>query len=320
MANNPVLNSTRFLIENPEHVRINEERLADLTNELRGEKFFVLPWDFPEYIGKARDDEVIDYYMVCNSLNFAFNDFEGRGKWKAEINGQEFPGSQGMWASLRNAFEEGKDILNGEYLANISEDEVRGIFQGNFEIPMFDERLEVLREVGEVLSAKYGGHFYNLVEASGNKLFNNGDGLVERLVRDFPPFDDSCEYGGKKVVLNKRAQLAPAMLYGRFQGADVCQFEDMEELTVFADYVLPTGYHNEGVFEYSDFLTECLEEQIPVEAGSRPELEFRAQTVHVSDRISKELGVPSFSFDTKMWGRTRKIPDLKYFLVKTINY
>ena len=318
---NEVLDSIKFLTENPKHVKVNQEALANLIESFRGEFFFLLPWDFPEYIGDAPTDDVIDYFMIGNSINFAFQDFQGRGRFITadKNNGKAFVGSGGMWFALKRAYEEGVPILDGLYLANVDKEELQEIFQGNFEIPMIDERLKIFKEIGSVLNQKYKGYFHNLVKQS-DLLFDNGNGLVERLVRDFPSFDDSWKWKKQKAVFNKRAQLAFAMLYGRFQKTDVCRFKDIDKLTVFADYVVPTGYRNLKVFEYSDFLAKKIDERRVIGAGTLAELEMRAQTISVSNQISEAIEIPNYIFDTKMWGETRKVEGLKYPLVETIAY
>ena len=59
-----------------------------------------------------------------------------------------------------------------------------------------------------VLTKKYDGQFSNFLKLS-SKAFNNGKGLVERLVVDFPSFKDLRIYEptNTEVKFYKRAQL-----------------------------------------------------------------------------------------------------------------
>ena len=58
---------------------------------------------------------------------------------------------------------------------------------------MLDEKLEVLREVGEVLAKRYDGYFHNFLATCSPRLFDGGRGLVDRLIVEFPRFDDHLE-------------------------------------------------------------------------------------------------------------------------------
>ena len=39
------------------------------------------------------------------------------------------------------------------------------IFAGNIEMPMLDEKLQVLHQIGSVLADKYDGRFHNFIKS-----------------------------------------------------------------------------------------------------------------------------------------------------------
>lgn len=337
MSKNKVLESTRFLVENPKHVHIDTDKLDETADRFAKEKLKIPDWKTPVHLEQS-DETFIDFILLANSINFAFTDFKTKQKFSTEYNGNEWRGAFGMHACLKKALEgDFPFLLKGEYLASISEQDFREIFKGNFEIPLLKERLDIFHEVGRVLDNKYEGYFHNLVEESNHMLFNNGRGLVDRLIKDFPSFDDSVVYNGKKAKFYKRAQLAPGVLYGRFRNQGAFQVKDIDELTVFADYVLPKGLRDLGVLVYEKELAEKVDSQEIIPRHSREELEIRASTVHASDMLINKInelkgkesvsdgvvvsdgGVNALHLDYKLWSESRKQPGYHH-LTPTIDY
>jgi hypothetical protein len=323
---NQVLESTRFLVENPQYVFIDRKKLEETAKRFAGQELIIPSWNLPVFM-EGKSEEVIDFFFLGNTINFAYMDFDTKEKFETEYQGTKWKGATGMWACLKRAIEdEFPELLEGDFLRDISKGEMERIFEGNIKIPMFEERLAIFREVGQVLYKEYDGRFYNLVEASNHRLFNDGKGLVEKLTSEFPSFDDSVFYNGKLVRFDKRAQLAPGMVYGRFQGQGEFAMEDIDELTVFADYILPKGLRDLGVIKYENSLAERIDNQVLIPQGSREELELRASTIHackmLADRINEIIGPGSanaLSIDNKLWNETRKMPG-HHHLTYTTDY
>ncbi len=325
MTTNPVLESTKILIENPEYVFINNQKIEQLAKKWSKLNLKRTSWNNPVF-PKENSKETIDFFFLINTINFAFTDFKTKNKFITTYKEKEWRGAYGMIASVKRAIEEGIPILNSQYLENITLNNMKHIFRGNIEIPMIQERTEIFREVGTVLSKNYQGHFYNLVENSNNKLFNNGSGIVESLINNFSSFDDSINYKGKMVRFDKRAQLAVAMTYGKFDNQEPFHVKDIDKITVFADYVLPKGLRNLGILNYSKELSKKVDTRQLIEEGSLEELEIRASTIHAAQRLQDEINkyrltkpINATHIDYKLWSETRGTKGFSH-LTKTINY
>lgn len=313
MGENPVLQSTNRLAEAAHYIQIHYKKLAETAQMFTQEELKIPTWEEPAYL-EGKDERIIDFFLLGNSMNFAFTDFTTFEKFKTTYKGQEWRGSMGMWACLTRAIEKGWPVLDAHYLKQVSYNDVsRIIFEGNTPIPLLEERTRIFREVGRVLLEKYDGHFHNLVAKSKNRLFNRGEGIVERLTNDFLSFDDSVMYRGKQVHFNKRAQLAPAMLYGRFQNQSPFRVDDIGELTVFADYVLPQSLRHLGIFEYAPSLAQKVDQQKLIPANSQEELELRACTIHAADFLVKRVNqlkpdkkVNALHIDYQLWANRGK--------------
>ena len=177
--------------------------------------------------------------------------------------------------------------------------------------------------MGRVLQDKYDGSFSNMVKASGGKAFDEGNGMVERLTRDFPSFRDEAD----GAVFNKRAQLAVGMLTSRLAGTGEFDTPDVDQLTVFADYQLPRGLRAMGVLNYGDELAERVDNGRPIEKGSQMEKELRAYTIVASELLMKEMRKrPGFEkldargLDSYLWSTARKDKNSKPHITITTAY
>lgn len=282
---NPVISSLEPVIRNAQYVKLDLEKLKVRAGELTPEQLAPANWKFPHYIDED-SRRTIDFFMVANSINFLFFDPQSGDKYKTTFNGKEYSGADAMIAGIKRALQEGVPLLDADFLANVNRDQMAHLFRGNFELPLLDERTAIFREIGTVLKEKYSGGFANLVEAAGGKAFDGGNGMVERLTRDFPSFRDTSPEGH---VFNKRAQLAVGMLHSRLEGTGIFHCPDVGELTVFADYQLPRGLRAMGVLHYEPELASKVDSGQPIERDSQMEQELRAFTIVGSELLREEL-------------------------------
>ena len=89
--------------------------------------------------------------------------------------------------------------------------------------------------MANVLKTKYNGKFVNCLQECNN----SAQALMTKVVQDFPCFDDSHLYKGQKVAIHKRAQILVADLWQLFEGRGLCAFDDIDSITMFADYRVP---------------------------------------------------------------------------------
>jgi hypothetical protein len=323
MGKNTVLESTRALIETPQFVSINTCSIYDAAAAFSAGPLELPNWRMPAY-PDADDKTMIDYFLLINTINFAFTDFQTGQKYAVVYKDTEWRGSTGMCAAITKAIDKGIPMLEGGYLSSIPEKDMKDIFSGSIEIPMLADRLRIFREVGKILSEKYSGHFHNVVAASKRRLFDDGKGLVERLTSDFPSFDDSALYHGYTARFDKRAQLAGGMLCGYFQDRPIFEPGEADQLTVFADYVVPKTLRDLGILKYESSLAEKVDTRQLISKNSLEELEIRASTIHsckkLVDRINEIRGEPfinSLHLDYKLWSEGRKTPGQHHLTMTT---
>ena len=149
----------------------------------------------------------MDFIMVSTTIDSAFTNFKTHVKFEVEYDGEKRSDSDAMVACLKRAMDSGIPILDGKFLAALTRPQMEKIFAGNFEMPMLDEKLQNFREVGKVLAERYDGYFHNFINSCPPKLYDHGNGLVDRLVKEFPRFNDVSSFNGHEIKFYKLAQL-----------------------------------------------------------------------------------------------------------------
>ncbi|HEX9638013.1 MAG TPA: queuosine salvage family protein [Acidobacteriota bacterium] len=288
-ADHPILGSLTPVIAGARHVRLHPEQVEQTAGWMAYEG---LPWpDFrsPLY-PEGNDADTLDYIFLTATINFAFTDFERRVMFQTEYGGAVHSDSEAMDACLKRAYDQGLPILEGRYLAAITRAELDRIFAGNITIPMLDQRLEIFHQVGRRLEQDYGGRFHRFVAAGPPRLYAaGGQGLLERLLDQFPSFRDTSDYRGHRVLFQKRAQLLWWNLHARFRSTGFFALADPERLTIFADYIVPVAFRLLGITSYSDALEQAINRGRIIPAQSEEEIEIRAFTLWAAELLTQAI-------------------------------
>ncbi len=307
-SNSPVHDSVLPVVEAARHVRLHPERIAEIAGWMAYED---LP--FPTYLLPFRPStdrgETIDFVLVAASIDFAFTDFTTGERFEVDHAGRRWSDSDALFACLGRALEQGPHVLDGQWLAAVTADDLRAIFAGSIELPMLAERAEILRSIGHTLVASYGGRFRNVIEHASPALYDDGRGLLEVLVRDFPRFRDVSTYAGHEVRIYKLAQLAIWMLYTSLGDLGGLRIDDMHRMSAFADYIVPVGLRLMGAISYTDELEHRINNRDLIEADSEEEIEIRAVSLHacalltaeVNARRPADLQVIVPQIDARLW-------------------
>jgi len=309
----PVLESTQYVVEHSRHVTINQ----DAARKMLVQGIVNDSW-YPDF-----HLEDPDWIFVLDALNFCFWEEPGFPKWSITYGGEQLSGYWALAASLKRAVEEGVPLTNADFLATISSKIVEKLFRGNQRIPLFQKRVNNLREIGIVLLEKYDGTFVNVLQRSNGSAVQ----LVREVVSNFPSFNDIATYAGKTVYLYKRAQLLVADLFGAFEGEGYGEFFDLDQLTIFADYKLPQVLRHYHVLEYDEHLSQIVDQYIHCAPGGPEEVEIRAATIQAVEIMRQSLtnghsSIPAFKLDWWLWtlGQDDKVREKPYHRTRTVFY
>jgi hypothetical protein len=302
---NPVLASVLPVVEASQDVRLDEARLADVASWLAYEELPVPATFFPFPFALTRE-ETIDFVLVTAALNFAYTDLATRRRWDLVVDGRAYADADGLHFAFHRAHLEGVPVLEGAWLAEMTVEQLRHVLRGgSSDLQLLDERVAILRALGETLVERWDGRFHCFVATTSPGLYDGGAGFLESLVREFPRFDDRVG----DVRFWKLAQLAAWIMEITLRPQGGAGFADLHELTAFADYIVPAALRVMGVLRYSDELSAAIDEGRLIEAGSAWELELRANTIHacsllcarVNELRPPELRVIVPQIDARLW-------------------
>lgn len=335
-----VLSSTKVVVEQGEYVWINEEPLAALARQWvqeyvgRGEgtgaidqpalSSSPLPspeWDTAHHFSDG-SERTVNWLLVLDALNFCFWAEKGQPRWSLEYRGETLNGYWAEASALKRAVEEGVALWDATYLSTISEDALAHIFRGSETIPLFEQRLFHVREVGRVLLERYNGQFSRAIEQAGY----NAVQLAHLLARDFSSFNDVALYRNRPVYFLKRAQICVSDLVSAFGGKHWGALADLPQLTAFADYKLPQILRHYTVLEYDPVLAQRVDEQELLAPGSEEEIEIRAATIWACELLRRALleygqVMSAAEIDQRLWLISQEVTDMKpYHRTRTIYY
>jgi len=285
----PVLDSVRYAIESSRDVQTHYEKIVEVASWMAYEELPMPEFALPFGVGQGDANDAIDFIMVVDSIDTAFTDFSSHEKFQVDYARQHWSDSEAEFACIKRAVDNGVPFLDGKYLAAITRAELNKVFEGNIEMPMLDEKLEVLHQVGKVLATKYNGRFHVFLKSCSPKLYDSGNGLIDRLVTEFPRFNDVSDLDGHGIKFYKLAQLGIWMLYASLHRAGNFRLDDPQKMTAFADYIVPVALRLHGITSYSDRLEKVINSHQLIPRDFRWEIEIRAHCIYATALLADEI-------------------------------
>ncbi|ESO85215.1 hypothetical protein LOTGIDRAFT_195975 [Lottia gigantea] len=282
--------SGRYIAETSEDVSIATEgvkKVAQLVFEhVKKDSYSVKAWKEHELNPKTGDKAAVDWVFLADTLNFSFYSDDESKKYKVKYNGKEHTGYWSLCAAINRAIDEGVEVTDPNFYATITKEKLAHILRSDteFDIPLLEERVEVLHEAGKVLIKKYDGSFINCIK----KAEKSAQNLLALIVEEFPAYRDEGEYTGKQVSFYKRAQILISDVWGCCEGEGFGEFTDIDSMTMFADYRIPQCLVYMGAMKYSDNLMETLKKNEKLANGDRRETEIRGCSIWATELIVEE--------------------------------
>lgn len=294
-----VRTACRKVADRATRVRINYDRLCAYAQTLPVRNAASPELDpHSHYLGHG--DDTVAFFLTLDSINFGSGYFPHLAKR---------PGMSGYFtmASSLNDYFKSHGPISANELSNITRDDCAEIFNQDLKNHPIRELMDLftaaLNDLGTYLQKDFDGSFVDLVESA--------DASVNRLVGlliKMPYFKDVASYGNLEVPLYKRAQLTAADLALAFNGTGPGKFDDLDNLTIFADNLVPHVLSVDKILLYDQNLADRIDAGKLIPAGSPDEVEIRACGLHAVELLKKELGkagyqVTSCGLDYLLWNR-----------------
>lgn len=297
-----VRNSCRAVAEQASHVRIDFDRIDAYAASLPLEETAKPELDPAcHYLGHGED--TVGFILTLDAINFGSGYFPHLKK---------VPGRSGYFTVATRLFNHyhNRGPLSPEDLVRLTADDCLAVFvQDPANAPVLKLMAHfatALNDLGQYVLERYQGRWVDMVESAG--------GSAEQLARmliHMPYFNDVASYRGMPVAFFKRAQITAADLSVAFSGKGVGRFDDLEQVTIFADNLVPHVLKTDGILIYDEGLSARIDRGELIPAGSEEEIEIRACAVDAVERIKsacRRTGRPitSMGLDYLLWNRGRQ--------------
>jgi hypothetical protein len=257
------------------------------------------------YVGVPED--TVAYILTLDAINFGSGYFPYLAKR---------PGYSGYFtiaSSLRENWES-EGPWDAQRLAATSADDCARVMDQDPGVPEVAELMSLysraLNDLGEFLLKHFDGDPTGPIVAANRSAAHLAEILIE-----MPLYRDVSHYAGFEVPFYKRAQLTSADLAAVFKGEGYGVFADLDQLTIFADNLVPHVLRREGVLVYAPALAARIDAGELLEAGSPEEVEIRAAavcSVECCVGLLRKAGVKMTArqLDTALWTRGQ-LPAMK---------
>ncbi|KAF2003256.1 hypothetical protein P154DRAFT_100854 [Amniculicola lignicola CBS 123094] len=290
------------VLENAEHIYNNSYDVAldmrhtklaalEIHKQMQEREYSTKTWSEHELHPKAKDANTVNFIFTMDLLNFSFwSEKAEEERFAVSYKEKRWTGYWSLVAALQRALDEDIPITSPEFWVNeeeCSEEKLKHVFRSETdeEIPMFEERVKCLREAGQIIEEEFDSSVTTLIEDAKH----SAAGLVNLLAERFPCFRDEAKFEGKKVRLLKRAQIFVADLWAAFEGEGYGDFNDIDKITMFADYRVPQILHSLGCISYCPSLEHRIRRFELLESGKSWELQIRGCSIWAIELLRREI-------------------------------
>lgn len=294
-----IRDACRKVSDRSRYVRIAPDRIAAYASTLPLSGIRAPSLD-PAHHYLGHGDGTLIFLLVLDSVNFGSGYFPHL---------QKLPGLSGYFTVATRLTDRfiSSGPLTADELAHLTPEACASIFCQELDDAVRAELMALftraLNDLGVWLLERFGGRPAGPIEAAGG----SADRLV-RLLAEMPYFQDVETYDDLAVPFYKRAQLTVADLALAFHGQGYGRFDDLPDLTIFADNLVPHVLRVDGILQYDDELIRAIDAGERIPAGSPQEVEIRAGALHAVELMAASLraggqDVTPMQLDYLLWNR-----------------
>jgi hypothetical protein len=261
-------------------VRLDEARVASYAKSLELAGLPGPVYDTAHHV-VASPTETVSFLLALDTVNFGSGYFPHLRKR---------PGESGYFTialSLKEHWERAGPLMGPE-LRVLRADDCAYLFgQEGLGGPIAELMglfSQALNDLGQWLGTRYDDDPLGPIADA-----NRSAGRLVKLVSAMPLYRDVASYRGREVPFFKRAQILVADLALAFAKRGPGAFGDLDQLTIFADNLVPHVLRVDGILVYDADLLARIERGELIPAGSPEEIEIRAAAIHAAARIVAEL-------------------------------
>ncbi|KAF1956336.1 hypothetical protein CC80DRAFT_548634 [Byssothecium circinans] len=290
-----VLKDAEYIYDNSMDVAIDMQctKLAAISihEEMQKRSYSTKAWVEHELHPKSKDEATVNFIFTMDLLNFSFwSEKTEDERFAVKYGEKKWTGYWSLVAALQRAIEDGVPITSPEFWVDeekCTDEVLKNVFRSETgeEMPMFEQRVQCLRDAGLILEEEFDSSVVTLIRDAKN----SAAGLVNLLAKHFPCFNDSGTFERKPVRFLKRAQIFVADLWAAFEGESYGSFNDIDKITMFADYRVPQMLHSLGVISFSPPLEAKLRRKEVLKSGHGWEMQIRGCSIWAVELLRREI-------------------------------
>lgn len=310
-----VLETSKFVVENAEYVKINYNKATELIEELLKFNNVHYLTKVPYSVYDMSTKDIVNFLLIYDSIDFSF---WGNPKWTINADGKDLDGSFALLHCIFNLFN-GRDSEEVyKELENMTLEDFSVILKGNVDIPLLEERYKIVNGIARIVNKRMNGNFYGRV-----KDITTDKDLFKLILDNFTRFEDTRSYKCQTIYFYKLAQLLTSDILHVIENKEKLSV-DYSNLIGCADYKIPQVMQGFGILEYDHKLSSLLESKTELEENSPFEVEIRASMIVVIDYIYNRINksIARIDINDFVWGKGQdKTKQYKpYHLTRTTSY
>lgn len=292
-----------LVCENARWVAIDTERLIAFADRLQ---VYGLPelGHTVEHHYLDHGEDTLAYFLILDSINF------GSGYFPYLKKETGFSGYFTIAHGLKKYFET-FGVPGARLLEELNVEACATMLGGqDISCPHMRELMflfsRALQELGRFVNSNFGGRYIGLLENA-----RSAQDVVTKLIQ-MPMFRDIPYYGNIKVPFLKRAQIFLQDAKLALPDHELTNLEGIDNLTIFADNVVPFVLEAEGILKYHPWLSQRISREELIAYGSCEEIEMRAASIFacevIANVISDEYRRMSVrELDFHIWNRGQQL-------------
>ncbi len=267
------------------HVRVDDGALDAFAAHLSSQRPKPPSLD-PTHVPLPNRRDTVAFVLTMNAINF------GSG-WFPHLKKPEgLSGYRTLAGALRRRFE-ASGAIRPERLAELSAEDCARLLSQPMESPV-DELMahyaQALRDLGAWLVREHRSRFEGPIEQAGGRA----SALVAALAQ-MPLYADVARYQELEVPFYKRAQITCADLAESLAGDRLGHFDDLDELTLFADNLVPHVLRMLGILVYDGLLLARIARGQLLPPGCEEEVEIRAVALTAVELLAQSCARRGFA-------------------------
>lgn len=310
-----ILHTSKYVVDNAKHVSINYDNIDKLISELDNYKSIHYLTNIGYDVYGMNTSDLVNFLLIYDAIDFSF---WGNPKWTIKTIEKELDGGLALLHCIFNLFKnkDSKEVYRQLELMNLKE--FSNILKGNVDIPLLEERYEILKDIVKVVNDNMNGSFYEFI-----KGLSDDKEIFDIIVNYFPSFCDERIYNGKIIYFYKLAQLLTSDILYVLENKDNIKV-NRDNLVACADYKIPQVLNGYGILNYDENLINLLNDKKEIEVNSKYEVEIRASMIVVVDYIWEKTNrkISRIEINNFIWnkGQDRTIKYIPYHQTRTTNY